>query len=385
MRDLSDQLRAYAEHLDASAPELSELELRRPVPPVRPVAAPAAWRRVAMGFAAAVFVLVVVGVAAFALRTEAPPVTDTTTAPATTLPESRAVPEGFALVGEAPVLALDDGGDGEALHFTGPGGIVSDGGTYHLFVNRYGERVARLAYATSIDLASWQIVQDDLVPSSELAFAEFGVQVTSAILLPDGRWALYFDYETAKGDGDFTTAIGVATAPTPTGPWEVAAASAIDTTEAWSDGGVKHPSVVATVDEVVMFFVAVDEQGTGRIARATSTDGVRWRSDPQPILEPAQEWERGSLTQPNVVRDGARWIMLYAGRTASSHGFAVSSDGIAWESVSAEPVLTVSDVVRPQIRTTELVVAEEGSLWLLVENGGARTTTDIWLLEEVSP
>lgn len=383
MRDLSDQLRAYAEHLDASAPELGELDLRRPVPAARPVAAPALWRRFAVGFAAAVIVVVAVGVAALALRSDTPPVTDTTAASVTTVPESAVVPDAFLLVGEAPVIAFDDGAEGERLHFAGPGGIVTDGGTAHLFVTRYGERVSHVAYATSDDLVSWQIVADRLLPSNELGFAEFGYQVTSAVRLPDGRWALYFDYETAKGAAEFTTAIGVATAPAPAGPWEVAATSVIDdTAEAWATGGVKHPSVVATADEVVMFFIAVDEGGTGRIARATSPDGVTWNSDPQPVLEPTQDWERGSLTQPNVVRDASKWIMLYAGRTASAHGFAVSDDGVAWEAVSVEPVLTVSDVVRPQIRTTELVIDDEGELRLLVENGGARTTTDIWLLEE---
>ncbi len=383
MRDLRSQLRAYAEHLDAAAPPLDDLDLERTVPDLRPAPVPSVTRRLLVGAAAAVVVLAAVGIAALAFGSGAEPVV-ATTAPSTTVatvPES--TPAALVVAGDGPVLTFGDPSEDEGP-FVGPGGVVLVDGTYHMLFNRYGEGVSGIGYAASDDLVSWDIRVPEVIGSGDVPAAEFGMQARTAVRLPDGTWALYFDYETKLADDMFGVAIGAATAPAPEGPWTVVESALLGpgAGPGWMANGAKHPSVLLESGDLVMYFAGVDLDGVGRIGRATSEDGVVWTPDETWQLEATQGWERGSLTRPNVIRDGDRLLMLYAGRTSSGQGFVVSRDGVTWSDPFAEPVLTTSDVVRAQIRDTELAVGVDGAIRLLIENGGARTSSDIWLMEE---
>lgn len=381
MRDLRSQLRAYAEHLDATAPGLDELDLERPVPAVRPAPTPTRWRRSLVAAGATFFVVAAIGVAALLFRTDGAGVTATTdSATTTTLTDLAAPPSSLVVAGDGPVLSFGERDDGERLPFAGPGGVVRGDGIFHMFFNRYGEGESQVGYATSPDLNTWQVEADVLLTDEDVPEAAFGIRVRSAARLPSGEWTLFFDYEMKSESESHPPRIGLAVATSPTGPWSVAAASVLDNLPSWSEGGVESPSVLAADDGFVMYFTGFDGEGDGRIGRATSVDGRSWSVDSEPLLEPTQEWERGSLTQPNVVFDGERWLMLYAGRTPSGQGFVVSRDGVRWEPAQLEATLTVGDMVRPQIRDTELTLAPDGSVLILIENGGARTTSEIWLM-----
>lgn len=385
MRDLRSQIEAYAEHLDAVATPLDELDLGRPAPDVRPRRVQ--QRRIDVVVAAGVAAVVVVAaltVAALAFRGGATNVAETTpSATATSAPSVDVqAPQRLALVQEAPVLTYADSNTDRP--FTGPGGVLrAEDGTYHMFFSRYGEDDSVIGHAVSADLVSWEVIAEEIVDAADIPFIGGNVHARTAAILPDGRWAVYFDgFATpAEGKAEGPMVIGVATSPGPEGPWSLHAEPVLRTDQP-DGGGVGEPSVVAVGNEMLMLYVVRDDGFDGRISRATSDDGFTWVADATPVLVPDREWERGSLTRPNVVVDDGRLVMLYAARTSSGQGFAVGSDAVTWEKQSAEPVLTISDVPRASIKDAELVVGPDGGLYVLVENGGSRTSTDVYLLRE---
>ncbi len=385
MRDLKSQIAAYAEHLDAVAPDLADLDLRRPTAGVRPRSTPHTRQRLALAAAgAAVVVIVAVGVAGLAFRSGSAPVADTTPQIATTSTApgvAAQVPGGMGLVSESPVLTGPDA-------FTGPGGIVHGPDGFHMFFTNHGEDGAVIGHATSDDLVAWSIADGEIFSSADVDFLAGMIQARTAVVLPDGSWAVYFDgFEpgpTEREEG--ANAIGVATAPGPDGPWTVhpQPVLSVPDVEGLDAKGVGQPTVVASGDGLVMFYVLRDSEFMGRIGRATSADGFTWEQDDGVVIEADREWERGSVTLPNVVIDGDRWVMMYAARTPSGHGFAVSPDGVAWEKASSAPVVTINDVLRASIKDTELVLGSDGDLYLAVENGGSRTSTEVYMLREDS-
>jgi len=60
-------------------------------------------------------------------------------------------------------------------------------------------------------------------------------------------------------------------------------------------------------------------------------DGTRWVDQPAPVFEANEDWERGSVYEPNLIYHDGKWKMWYvAGSNAADYivqGYAESSDG----------------------------------------------------------
>jgi predicted GH43/DUF377 family glycosyl hydrolase len=56
---------------------------------------------------------------------------------------------------------------------------------------------------------------------------------------------------------------------------------------------VFNPAVVKHGDRFVMLYRAQDSKGISRVGYATSTDGVNFTRDSEPVLSPEAEYERG--------------------------------------------------------------------------------------------
>ena len=214
-----------------------------------------------------------------------------------------------------------------------------------------------------------------------------GAQVHTGLQLPDGGWILYFEAVTEKDEEEdvYVWEIGRATAPAPEGPWTLDPGPVFTRGEpgSWDEGSVMQPSVLVVDGHYVMYYAGFGKQGNG-IGRATSSDGVVWTRDPEPLLTPSESWEREHLTRPDVVRTGDGFVMLYGNRSGSNRGVATSRDGVAWTKFAGNPVITVNDVPRSTIRTGELVYT--GDIYLVyLENGGQRTGSDISILTRDLP
>ncbi len=79
-------------------------------------------------------------------------------------------------------------------------------------------------------------------------------------------------------------------------------------------------------------------------------DGVRWIDQPQPVFLATEDWERGSVYEPNLIYHDGKWKMWYvAGSNLQDYvvqGYAESDDGCTgWSShtVFAPPEMKLFD------------------------------------------
>jgi predicted GH43/DUF377 family glycosyl hydrolase len=76
--------------------------------------------------------------------------------------------------------------------------------------------------------------------------------------------------------------------------------------------GVFNPAVVRDAGRFVMLYRAQDAAGTSTLGRATSTDGLHFTRDGEPVLRPEASYEAGGgVEDPRLVRIGDRWYLTY--------------------------------------------------------------------------
>lgn len=163
-------------------------------------------------------------------------------------------------------------------------------------------------------------------------------QNTPEALLVDGQVHLYYNGRSGTMGG---LAIGLATSDDGLHFTDYPANPVLSPTGVAGDfdeDGVAHPSVILR-DGVYQLWYA---SGTLQIGYAVSSDGLAWeRYCHNPVLTGAEDtWDAGHVKAPEVVyADGLYW-MTYSGcgRGCYDVGWAASSDGIRWQ-LAGEPVL----------------------------------------------
>jgi len=82
----------------------------------------------------------------------------------------------------------------------------------------------------------------------------------------------------------------------------------------WMEAGAFNPAAAIVDGKTVLLFRARDAHGTSRIGYAASADGLHFKIDPRPVLEPAAPYERGGgVEDPRVLRIGTVYYMTYTG------------------------------------------------------------------------
>ena len=82
----------------------------------------------------------------------------------------------------------------------------------------------------------------------------------------------------------------------------------------WMEAGAFNPAAIVREGKTVLLFRARDTQGTSRIGYAESADGLHFKIDPHPALEPAAPYEiGGGVEDPRVLRIGTIYYMTYTG------------------------------------------------------------------------
>jgi predicted GH43/DUF377 family glycosyl hydrolase len=82
----------------------------------------------------------------------------------------------------------------------------------------------------------------------------------------------------------------------------------------WMEAGAFNAAAVMVNGKTVLLFRARDARGTSRIGYAESADGLHFKIDPRPVLEPVETYERGGgVEDPRVLRIGTIYYMTYTG------------------------------------------------------------------------
>jgi predicted GH43/DUF377 family glycosyl hydrolase len=239
---------------------------------------------------------------------------------------------------------------------------------------------------TSDDGYHWQMVQDAPVfTTDQIPYGGGKADVSSALVLDDGTWVLYFH---TVGEGE----IGLATSASPLGPWVVDVEPILKATPgAWDQRGLGWPSVGYDGSAYFMYYGAQDRGGLS-IGLATSTDGLHWEkyNDPDtteekyaesdPVLVNDSDWESIKVDRPRVVSSPDGFVMIYQGGTAvENRGVAISEDGIHWTKYADNPIFTSGLFPIPNAKTWDTnLLYHDGTYYYFMEIG-TLSGTDLYL------
>jgi predicted GH43/DUF377 family glycosyl hydrolase len=167
-------------------------------------------------------------------------------------------------------------------------------------------------------------------------------------ILPDCLDYFYMYYAPHDAPGG----IGLATAPTPTGPWKKFAHNPIlERNGANQNNHISSPHVVYNRLEhyFLMYYHGLGEWPTQNAHQTTgiaiSQDALHWNKLPEPVIDSddIDVWDGNELSYARITQltDG-QFVMVYMGRnrkrSAPRLGMAVSSNGIEWKK-SPTPLL----------------------------------------------
>ena len=124
--------------------------------------------------------------------------------------------------------------------------------------------------------------------------------------------------------------------PLPFGNWRRASETPVIAPRGsgWESAGTFNPAVVLRGDKIVMLYRAQDKQGTSRLGYAESTDGVHFTRRDEPVLVPAEEYEKdGGVEDPRLVQFGDTYYLTYTGynKKDAQLCLATSADLIHWD------------------------------------------------------
>lgn len=169
---------------------------------------------------------------------------------------------------------------------------------------------------------------------------------------------------------------------------ELARVAGRSRSSAWDGEGGRHcPSYVKgrdprTGDWVERIYYA---GGAGHIGGPYAIgyvewDGDQWVDQPQPVFRAEEEWEHGSVYEPNLIWHDGKWKLWYvAGANRDNylvHGFAESDDGVNWgpHTVFAQPEMKLFDFcVRQRGESFDAIYSR---VW--VGGGATPPDTGLW-------
>lgn len=108
--------------------------------------------------------------------------------------------------------------------------------------------------------------------------------------------------------------------------------------DGWEALAVFNPSVLYEDGRFIMVYRAQDRRGVSRLGLATSTDGLRFEREPDPILEPEGPGEAGGVEDPRVTKIGSTYYLTYTaydGRSVAQTSLATSTDLRKWRRLGA--------------------------------------------------
>ena len=146
------------------------------------------------------------------------------------------------------------------------------------------------------------------------------------------RGALY-DYYSGFDGSVWRT--GLATSSDAGLTWTKAAKPVLDL-GAWTKRYIAANGAAIVIEgQIFYYFQGVDANRVPNIGLATSTDGMTFRSQPDPVLKPGQAgaWDDAAVGDPYVARFGDTFYLYFLGMNRAYVqliGVAKSTDGVNW-------------------------------------------------------
>lgn len=109
----------------------------------------------------------------------------------------------------------------------------------------------------------------------------------------------------------------------------------------WDSQHVTAGAVIKEGNVWYMYYAGFSDQyGNWHIGLATSTDGISWTKNPQPVLLAGSGWEY-QLIPTSVIKRNGMFLLYYTGRNYPQYktGVATSLNGINWSRNNLNPVV----------------------------------------------
>ncbi|MCB8944581.1 MAG: hypothetical protein H6658_12595 [Ardenticatenaceae bacterium] len=291
--------------------------------------------------------------------TELPP-THTPEPTATPRPEPTAVPQPILFTPvnppTQPMLPKPEADSPFDAIYTDTGAVVYHDGLFHLFYNAihgWPPSEILVGYATSPDGLNWTRQGDEpVIRAEDVGYAGHTLLVSNVFVEDDGTWVMYF-YTWPTMSGVVPSAIGRATAVSPTGPWTPDASPALEAdADSWDSFSIANPYVVRHDDGTYYLYYTGNTNANldAAIGLATSTDGMTWTKQDGPVLEAGDAlWSERKIFGPKVWRTEDGWRMIFRNDPLSGApttlAYATSEDGLSWTVMpQATPIFKATDV-----------------------------------------
>jgi predicted GH43/DUF377 family glycosyl hydrolase len=219
--------------------------------------------------------------------------------------------------------------------YRGQVSVMLDGATYKMWYSGAGVNW-QTGYATSADAHSWTIPSPNPVLPVNPSGSWDSTEADGPTVIKDG--ATYKMWYHGCDDSSNVCSIGYATSPDGT-TWTKHPGNPVLTTSSgtWEYPNLIYwPRVIKTGTNAYVMYYSSNNQ----IGRVTSSDGIAWAKDANPVL--AQDWEGNGVRGGSVLFDGSTYRMWFHAShpDGSRIGLATSPDGINWTMYPGNPVLT---------------------------------------------
>lgn len=259
-----------------------------------------------------------------------------------------------------PVLSRGAPGEWDSVDVLNPS-VVRHGGGYLNLYSGYDGKTWRTGLATSGDGIAWTKLGPVLSPDPGSWEGEY-IAANGSALVVGGEICYWYQAGDPPQIGVATSSDGLS--------WQKRQAPVLENGPrgSWDEMGVADPYVLAAGGRLYMYFLGQDRARRQRLGVAVSDDGVSWtRLRVNPILEMGEHgsFDEAGLGEPAVWSSEGRYWMIYTGRDRREYrrlGFAVSSDGIAWERLPPDTVAAGDQSWNSKVLCDPAVEAADGAI-----------------------
>jgi predicted GH43/DUF377 family glycosyl hydrolase len=233
-----------------------------------------------------------------------------------------------------PSPVLTRGTDWDRIDALNPSVVVDTSGLLLNYYSGFDGKSWHTGLAVSRDGLSWEKKAKVLSPDPSTWEGDYIAANGSSLRLQDGLRHWY--------QGGRIAQIGLAVDGKKYGP----AVLPHGPHGSWDERGVADPYVIRIGDVYYMYFLGQDRARRQRLGVARSNDGVTWtkyRGNPVVGLGSPGMFDEIGLGEPAVWQQHGWYWMLYTGRDKMEYrrlGLAKSQDGVTWNRVTDQPVLS---------------------------------------------